>query len=682
MPARSPIGPRTIALVGPYLSGKTSLLENILFATGRTNRLGKVGEKNTVGDSSAEARARGMSVELNVATTQFMGETFTFLDTPGSVEFSQETADALAGADAAVVVCEADMHKAAALVPLFKMLDELDLPRFVFVNKVDRASGSIAELFDALQKSSDKPLLLRQVPIRDGETVTGYVDLAQERAYVYRPGKPSEQVEIPAAILATENPERARMLEKLADFDDTLMEQLLEDVTPTKDTVMAQLSKDLSEDLVAPVFLGAADRMGGVHRLLKALRHEAPSSARAATARGIDKLGETLVQVLKTFHSARGGKLSVARVWRGTVKDGMTLNGERVSGLFHMLGAQTEKVEQAGPGDVVALGRLEKAHTGDTLAAGKAPDHPLPKAPVPQPVYALALAAADRNDEVKVSSAMHKLLEEDRSLRFAHDDDTNEWVLTGCGEMHMRVAADRLKSKFGLTVATHRPQVPDREAIKKSVTQPARFKRQSGGHGQFGDVTLEIKPLPRGSGFKFENGIVGGVVPKQFIPAVEAGVAEYLKRGPLGFPIVDVAVTLVDGKYHDVDSSEMSFKTAGRMAMQEGTPKCDPVLLEPIVQVELAVPSGYTSKVNSLVSARRGHILGFDAREGWPGWDVVTAHIPQVETRDLIIELRSLTAGVGTFTSKFDHLQELQGRLADDVIAAHTAEGGAQHAKA
>lgn len=214
------------------------------------------------------------------------------------------------------------------------------------------------------------------------------------------------------------------------------------------------------------------------------------------------------------------------------------------------------------------------------------------------------------------------------------------------------------------------------------MTQPARFKRQSGGHGQFGDVTLEIKPLPRGSGFRFENGIVGGVVPKQFIPVVEEGVSEYLKRGPLGFPLVDVAVKLVDGKHHDVDSSEMSFKTVGRMAMQEGAPKCDPVLLEPIVQVEIAVPSHYTNKVNALVSVRRGHILGFDARDRWPGWDVVTAHLPQVETRDLIIELRSLTAGVGTFTSKFDHLQELIGRRADEVIAAHTTEPHGLHAKA
>jgi elongation factor G len=610
-----------------------------------------------------------------------MNEAFTFLDTPGSIEFAQETADALNGADAAVVVCEADPAKAPALVPLFKMLDELDLPRFVFVNKVDRASGSITELFDALQVNSAKPLVLRQIPLMNGgEHPIGYIDLAQERGYIYQPGKESQRVDIPAGEAGHEKAERSKMLEKLADFDDKLMEQLLEDVTPPKDSVMAQLSKDLAEDLIAPVFLGAADRMGGVHRLLKALRHEAPTSARAAKAKGVDELGEPLAQVLKTYHTTRGGKLSVARVWRGMLKDGMTLNGERVSGLFRLLGQTTEKLDQAGPGEVVGLGRMEKALTGDTLSLGK-DAKPLPKPDVHQPVYALAMAAADRNDEVKISSAMHKLLEEDRSLRFFHDDETHEWILAGAGEMHLRVSADRLKSKFGLSVNTSRPHVPYKEAIRKPVTQPARFKRQSGGHGQFGDVTLEIKPLPRGSGFKFENGIVGGVVPKNFIPAVEEGVSEYLKRGPLGFPMVDIAVKLIDGKYHDVDSSEMSFKTVGRMAMQEGTPKCDPVLLEPIVQVEIAVPSAYTSKVNALVSGRRGQILGFDARPGWSGWDVVTAHLPQVETRDLIIELRSLTAGVGTFTSRFDHLQELIGRLADEVIAARAADHK-EHAKA
>lgn len=667
-----PSGTRSVALVGSYLSGKTTLLESLLLATGKIDRRGSVVEGSAVGDSSAEARARGMSVEVNVATTEFMGDTFNFVDCPGSIEFWQEASDALMGVDAAVVVCEADATKAAALAPLLKRLDELELPRILFVNKIDRATGQIRDLLPALQAVSDKPLALRHVPIRDGETVTGYVDLASERAYVYRNGEASELIDLPEDMADRKTDARYELLEKLADFDDKLMEQLLEDVDPPNDEVYEQLAKNFAEGHVVPVFLGAAEHDAGVRRLLKSLRHEVPTANTTRERRGISEDGEVLAQVLKTYHTARGGKLSVARVWRGTLSDGMTLNGERVSGLFNLVGQQTEKRGDAGPGDIVALGRLEKVVTGDVLEPGKEGAADLPFAQIAPPVYALSLVAADRADEVKLSSAMKKLLEEDRSLTFSHNDDTNEWVLGGRGEMHLRVAADRLAGKYALAVNTGVPKVPYKEAIKKPVTQHARFKRQSGGHGQFGDVELNIKPRHRGLGFEFENASVGGVVPKTFIPAVEAGVKEYLQKGPLGFPVVDIHVILTDGQHHAVDSSEIAFKTAGRMAMAEGVPKCSPILLEPILQVEIAVPSALTAKINALVSGRRGQIMGFDAREGWSGWDVVTAQIPEIEAQDLIIELRSLTSGVGTFTRKFDHLQELAGRLADDVVAAHT----------
>jgi len=262
------------------------------------------------------------------------------------------------------------------------------------------------------------------------------------------------------------------------------------------------------------------------------------------------------------------------------------------------------------------------------------------------------------------------LLEEDPSLTFEHDDDANQWLFLGQGEMHLRLAVERLANKYSLNVATTKPRVPYKEAITKSVSQHARFKRQTGGHGQFGDVHVDIKPLPRGTGFEFTNSIVGGAIPKQYIPAVEAGVKEFLVKGPLGFPVVDVAVVLTDGGFHAVDSSEMAFKTAGTMAMREGLSKCHPVLLEPILQVEIAVPSEATAKVNATISTRRGQILGFDTREGWRGWDVVTSNMPQSEIHDLIIELRSLSAGVGTYSWTFDHLQELTGRLADQVIEA------------
>ena len=665
-------GPRNVALVGPYLSGKTTLLESILFATGAITRKGSAGEGNTVGDSSPEARAREMGVELNVASTTYLGDTLTFLDCPGSIEFLQEAHNALLGVDAAVVVCEADPTKAATLGPLLRFLEDHGIPRLIFVNKIDRASGRVQDLLEALQAVSAQPLVLRQVPIREGEQVTGYVDLASERAYLYRPDAASEIVELPDSMSDEKAEARYLMLEKLADFDDTLMEQLLEDQEPANEEVFVQLTKDLREGKIVPALLGAGEHQHGVKRLLKALRHEVPGPAAAAERLGMEADGEALAQVLKTYHTMHGGKLSVARVWRGVIKDGSTLNGDRVSGVYRMMGPQTEKMAQAEAGEVVAFGRLEGARTGDTLAPGK-PDLELERAEVLPPVFHLAVTAADRADEVKLSGAVAKVVEEDPSLSLEHNQDTQEMLLWGQGDIHLKIAFDRLKSKYGLEVVTRRPKVPYKEAIRKAISQRGRHKRQTGGHGQYGDVVLDIKPLPRGSGFQFDNKIVGGVVPKQYIPSVENGVKEYLSVGPLGFPVVDISVTLVDGSFHAVDSSDMAFKTAGRIAMSEALPQCSPVLLEPILLVAISVPSDAISKVNGVITGRRGQILGFDVRAGWPGWDTVSAHMPQAEILDLIVELRSLTLGVGTYTWKYDHLQELTGRIADQVLAETAA---------
>jgi elongation factor G len=665
-------GPRNVALVGPYLSGKTTLLESILFATGAINRKGSVSEGNTVGDSSPEARAREMGVELNVAGTTYLGDELTFLDCPGSIEFLQEAYNALLGVDAAVVVCEADATKAATLGPLLKFLEDQGIPRLIFVNKIDRATGRVQDLLAALQAVSTRPLVLRQVPIREAEQVTGYLDLASERAYLYRPDQASEIIELPDAMTDTKAEARYEMLEKLADFDDTLMEQLLEDVEPPNEEVFVQLTKDLREGHIVPVLLGAGEHLHGVKRLLKALRHEVPGPAAAVGRLGLEGDGAPLAQVLKTYHTMHGGKLSVARVWRGAVKDGATLNGDRVAGVYRLMGLQTEKMAEAKAGVVVAFGRLEGARTGDTLSTGK-PDLELPRAEILPPVYHLAVTAADRADEVKLSGAVAKVVEEDPSLSLEQNQDTQEMLLWGQGDIHLKIAFDRLKSKYGLDVVTRVPKVPYKEAIRKPITQRGRHKRQTGGHGQFGDVVLEIKPLPRGSGFQFDNKIVGGVVPKQYIPSVENGVKEYLTEGPLGFPVVDLSVTLIDGSFHAVDSSDMAFKTAGRIAMVEALPQCNPVLLEPIFLVEISVPSEATSKVNGVITGRRGQILGFDARAGWPGWDTVSAHMPQAEIHGLIVELRSLTLGVGTYTWKYDHLQELTGRQADLVLAETAA---------
>lgn len=668
---REPGAPRCAALVGPYLSGKTALLESLLFATGAISRKGSAKEGNTVSDSSAEARARKMSVEITAATTDYLGERWCFLDCPGSVELSQEARNALMVADVAIVVAEPLVDKALMLAPILKFLDDHQVPHILFINKMDIASHRVREMLDALQAVSSRPLVLRQVPIRgagkDGGEVTGYVDLVSERAYKYHPGQASDLIKMPEEILPREQEARGRMLESLADYDDHLMEEILSDVVPPKEEIYQQFAKDLAADLVVPVLLGEAERDGGVRRLLKALRHEVPGPEALAQRLGISSYDASTL-VFKTYHQPHAGKLSLARIFGGRVSEGSVLNGVRVAGVLRPKGNSFEKIPHANTGEVIALARMEEVKTGDLLTASgkKNPDFTWP-APL-EPLFALAIDAENRADEVKLTAALAKLIEEDPSLTFTNDSATHELLLAGQGEIHLNIALDRLKNRFSLPMKHRRPQVSYKETIRHGVKQHARFKRQSGGHGQFADVHIEVWPLPRGSGFEFHDRVVGGSVPRQFISSVEEGAQEYLARGPLGFPVVDVAVALFDGQFHAVDSSDMAFKTVARQAMQEALPQCGPVLLEPIFAVEVSAPAEFTARVHNLVSGRRGQILNFQAKEDWAGWEVVESLVPQSELHDMIIELRSLTLGIGHFASRFDHLQELSGRLADKVI--------------
>ena len=668
MASKSPSAPRCAALVGPYVSGKTTLLESILALTGATQRRGSVRDGNTVGDGSPEARARQMSTELSVATTAYLGDTWTFIDCPGSIELLQDSYHALMIVDAAVVVCEPEPQKVLTLAPLLRFLDDRKIPHLLFINKMDNAGGSVRATLEALQGLSDRPLVLREVPIRDGDRVTGFVDLVSERAFRWQPGERSQLITLPEGMGEREREARAELLESIADFDDELLEKILEDVTPSTEEIYDWLARDLQEDLIVPVFFGAADAMYGITRLLKALRHEAPEPAKTAARLGLGDGDEATAVVFKTLHAAHTGKLSFVRVFAGEVADGMTLGGDRISGVSRALGQKLDKQPRAGIGEVVALGRLEGASTGQVLSvSGKdvAIDWPSPITPM----FAVAVHAAQRADEVKLTSALSRLVDEDPSLSFGHDADTGEFLLWGQGEMHLAISIDRLRNRFNIQVTHHRPQVPYKETIRRPVSQHARHKKQSGGHGEFGDVHVDIKPMPRGAGFSFNDTITGGAVPKQYIPAVEAGVREYLQRGPLGFPVVDLAVTLTDGQFHTVDSSDMAFRKAAQLAMREGMPKCDPVLLEPIFSVRIAVPSEFTSRVQRIVSGRRGQILGYEANTDWKGWDEVSVLLPQSEMHGLIVELRSATLGVGTFAWQFDHLQELSGKLADDVVA-------------
>ncbi|CCD94025.1 elongation factor G (EF-G) [Bradyrhizobium sp. ORS 375] len=673
---RSPRGPRCIALVGPFQSGKTTLLEAILARTGAIPRAGSVDAGTSVGDASPEARHHKMSVAMTAATTTFMGDSYTFLDCPGSIEFAHDMRAALPAVDAAIVVCEADEKKLPQLQIILRELEELRIPRFLFLNKIDRANARIRETLATLQPASRVPLVLRQIPIWNGELIEGFVDLALERAFIYREHKASEVIALEGGNLDREKEARFSMLEKLADHDDALMEQLLEDIPPPRDAVFDDLARELRDGLICPVLLGSALRENGVLRLMKALRHEAPGVADTAKRLGVKETKEALGYVFKTLHLQHGGKLSLTRVLSGHLDDGATLHaasGEaaRVSGILAATGAYDSKRAAAEAGDTIALGKLDAVKTGDTIASGKTAPKPLTKVDPCPPVLALSIAAVDRKDDVKLGQALQRLHEEDPSLTMVQNARTHDTVLWGQGEMHLRVALERLRDRFGVSVKSHAPAIGYQETIRKAITQRGRHKKQSGGHGQFGDVVLDIKPLPRGEGFQFAEKVVGGAVPRNYIPAVEEGVVDALARGPLGFPVIDVAVTLTDGSYHSVDSSDLAFRTAARVGVGEGLSQCAPVLLEPIHTVEIVCPSEATAKINAILSARRGQILSFDTRDGWPGWDCVRAMMPEAEIGDLIVELRSATAGAGSFTRTFDHMAEVTGRAADHIIASH-----------
>jgi len=665
--AASPkLATRNVAIVGPYLSGKTTMLESILSVTGAISRKGRVTQKNTVGDSSPEARDRQMTIEVNAASAEYGGISFTFLDCPGSIEFAQETYHALMGVDAAVVVCEPDCNRVLTLAPLFQFLDDWEIPHLVFVNKMDRAHDSFYDILQALKAVSSRSLVPHQYPIGQGEHIKGFIDLVSEQAYQYHPGAPADPIPLPDHLRAEEHAARVEMLETLADFDDHLLEALLDDIAPSPDEILQDLKLELGADLIVPVFIGIAEQDFGIRPLLAALLKEAPDPSETALRRGLSNSQTPIAQVLKTYSTAQGSKLSLVRVWQGRLTDGMVLNGMRLGGIYRLMGQQQLALTQAGAGSIVALSRMEGITTGMTLSPESV--KPLPQADRLTPVYALAILPEKRSDEVKLSAALNRLLDEDPALIWEQHGDTHEVILWGQGEIHLQVALDRLRRKYGLPMTTHLPQIPYKETIRHSASAiHGRYKRQSGGHGQFGDVYLDLQPVGRGEGFRFSEKIVGGVVPRQYIPGVEMGVRESLAHGPLGFPVVDLAVTLTHGSYHSVDSSEQAFKQAARLAMQAGMMQCQSSLLEPVLAVQISVPTEFTANVLRLVNGHRGQVLGYEAKPNWRGWDEVQVYLPQAEMQRLIVELRSLTMGVGSFCWQYDHLQEVPDKLVERI---------------
>jgi elongation factor G len=668
---------RNIAFVGPHHAGKTTLVEAILAHTGAIGRRGSIGDGTTVTDHEPEDAAHLQSTTVGFAHTTADDYDITIVDAPGFVDFFEETKQALAGVDAAVVVVEADPARVVQTHAIVDHLESTQMPHIFVINKMDRPGADFSATLSALQEAYGRHVVAEQWPLGSAEHFTGYVDLAHMEAFRFEPpsgtGKVAETAEaIPADLQDLAQRKHAELLEAMADFDDHLMEELLEGVEPPLEEIDRDLCTECSHDQVVPVLVAAGLSGAGVAALVRAIEHWFPSPPEAphtdAEGRPIepDASAPVVARIIKTSIHPQSGKLSIARILCGTIKADATLTNiskgdekVRLGGLYRLQGKKQEPIPEAGPGTIVALARLDSVATGDTLTSNGYKIL-LPRVAVAEPVFAVAIKPKERIDEAKISQMLARIVDEDPALRLGHADVTHELLLLGSGEQHLSIAVERLARKYKVEVATAAPTIPYQETISGGTEIHSRYKHQTGGHGQFGDVWLRFEPRERGAGVTFEQKIVGGVVPRQFIPAVEKGVREALAHGASGYPVTDLHVTLFDGQYHDVDSSEQSFKTAAGMGVREALPKCNPVVLEPISHVQVIVPTSYTSTVIQQLTGKRGQILGMNPADR-TGFDVVEAYVPSVELSRYITELRTATQGLGTYSWRHERYDPVPG---------------------
>ena len=668
---------RNVAFVGPHHTGKTTLVEAILAHTGAIGRRGSIADGTTVTDHEPEDAAHLQSTTAGFAHTTADGIEITIVDTPGFIDFFEETKQVLAGIDAAVVVIEADPARIVQTQTIVDYLESTHMPHIFVVNRMDRPGADFPVTLSALQAAYGRHVVAEQWPLGSAEHFVGYIDLAQKKAYRFDPAASTTHVseaetEIPAELQETAQRRHSELLEAMADFDDHLMEELLEGVEPALDEIERDLCAECAHDQVVPVLVAAGAAGAGVPAIVRAIERWFPSPADApgldAEGRSIapDPAGPVIARVVKTSIHPQSGKLSIARILSGTLKADATLSNitkrdekARLGGLYRLQGKKQEPIPEAGPGTIVALARLDSVSTGDTLTSN---GHKvlLARGAVAEPVFAVAIKPKERIDEAKISQMLARVVDEDPALRLERADVTHELLLLGSGEQHVSIAVERLARKYKVEVATAAPTIPYQETITSGTEVHSRYKHQTGGHGQFGDVWLRFEPRERGAGVTFEEKIVGGVVPRQFIPAVEKGVREALTHGTSGYPVTDLHVTLYDGQYHDVDSSEQSFKTAAGMGVRDALPKCNPVVLAPIAHVEVIVPTAYTSTVIQQLTGKRGQILGMNPSDR-SGFDIVEAFVPSVELSRYITELRTATQGLGTYSWRHERYDPVPG---------------------
>lgn len=675
---------RNIALVGHGGSGKTSLAEIMLFKAGVTNRIGRVEDGNTVMDYEPEELRRQSSISSSFHQFNWKKHTINIIDTPGDQNFFNDTKFCMPAADCAIFLIDAVDGVKVQTEQAWEFAREFDMPCVIFLNKLDRERADFARAFEEARGILDPKPIVLQLPIGKEAALKGVVDLARMKAYSYEADGKVKEIDIPADMKDAVESEREAFIENVAEADDALVERYLEGEELTDEDIKAALTKGLLSRIFVPVLCGSATANIGIDLLMDFIVASVPSPTDRGAINAFDESGENVVTcepdpsapfagfVFKTVADPYAGRLSIFRIVSGTLGgDGTFYNTnkrtrERYNQLLTLAGKEQKSAGEAGPGSIVAVAKLKETTTGDTLCAENKKVKFATAEPIPT-LISYALTAKSKGDEDKIFSSLSKLMEEDMGLKLDRNAETKEILLSGAGQIHIEVTVEKLKRKFNVEAVLNIPKVPYRETIKKKVRVQGRHKKQTGGHGQFGDCWIQLEPQPRGAGFEFVDAIVGGAIPRQYIPAVEKGIIESSPKGVLaGFPCIDFKVTLDDGSYHAVDSSEMAFKIAGSLAFRKAAEQANPVLLEPIMEVTITAPDEYMGDIMGDLNSRRGRVLGMDSAGRN---QVIKAQVPMAEFLTYAPDLRSMTGGRGIYIMKFSHYDEVPTQISEKIIA-------------
>ncbi len=683
---------RNVAVIAHGGAGKTSLVEAMLFNSGMTDRLGNVQDGTTVTDYEPEEIDRKITITSALAFCNWDKNRINIIDTPGFINFIEDTKGCLKVVDGAVIIVSALSGVKAETEKVWKYACEYEIPRIIFINKMDKETANFERALSELEKSFDTEPVPLQIPIGAGEAFSGVIDIVKMKAYPLKGGK-AEETEIPGDLKDEADHYRKKLIEKIAEGDDALLEKYLDGSDLTDAEIINGIKEGSLTRKFIPVTCGAALRNIGISNLLDSILLCLPSPAEMAAISPIkgknpkdsgeivrkpDENEPLSAYVFKTIADPYAGKLSLFRVYSGTIKADSTIynatadSKERVGQLFYLLGKRQVPAQSMSAGEIGVVAKLKGTNTGDTIADEAKPII-FEKVKFADPIISYAMAPKNKGDEEKVSVSLHRVLEEDPSLRFTRDEETKEMIISGMGQVHIEVTLERLKRRFGVEIEMKTPKIPYRETIKVSTSVQGKYKKQSGGKGQYGDCWIKVEPLSRGSGFEFVDKIVGGSIPRQYIPAVEKGIVEAMHEGVVaGYPIVDLRVTLYDGSYHTVDSSEMAFKIAGSMAIKKAVQDAKPVLLEPIMKTEVTTPDETLGAVIGDLNSKRGKVQGVEPQAG--GNQKITGLVPMAEMLTYANQLHSLTSGRGLYSMEFSHYEEVPAHLAQKIMAERQAQ--------